>query len=117
MRMNTIKKIYSLSIMLLVARGFALQSSRSRVYWQRNPGRFSGVARKLSDSQQHDSNDTVSVDQFQEYRNKNNMRDQVFSAMSQDGSIKVTACTARNVVNDLMIMHTMTAAPADALSR
>ena len=102
--------------MLFIARGFAFQlSSRShRVYLQRNnPGRrFFNVARKLSES-----SDTVSADQFEEYRNKNNMRDQVFSAMSQDGSIKVTACTARNVVNDLMIMHTMTAVPADALSR
>ena len=37
--------------------------------------------------------------------------------MSKDGSVKVTACTARNLVNDLMIMHTMTAVPADALGR
>lgn len=72
----------------------------------------------MSNGQQNESSsDTVSTDQFEEYRNKNNMRDQVFSAMSEDGSIKVTACTARNVVNDLMIMHTMTAVPADALSR
>jgi hypothetical protein len=51
------------------------------------------------------------------YRNQNNIDDQVFSAMSKDGSVKVTACTARNLVNDLMIMHTMTAVPANALGR
>lgn len=53
----------------------------------------------------------------EQYSNKNNIDDQVFSAMSKDGSVKVTACTARNLVNDLMIMHTMTAVPADALGR
>lgn len=56
-------------------------------------------------------------DELAEFRNKNNIRDQVFSAISSDGSIKVTACTARNLVNDLMIMHTMRATPADALGR
>jgi molecular chaperone Hsp33 len=52
-----------------------------------------------------------------EYINESNQRDQVFSAISDDGSVKVTACTARNLVNDLMIMHTMTPIPADALGR
>jgi hypothetical protein len=56
-------------------------------------------------------------DPFAEYRNKNNVVDQVFSAMSKDGSIKVTACTARNMINDLMIQHSMTTVPTDALGR
>ena len=56
-------------------------------------------------------------DMLAEYRNENNIDDQVFSAMSGDGGVKVTACTARNIINDLMIMHTMTATPADALGR
>ena len=51
------------------------------------------------------------------YRNKNNREDQVFSAMSKDGGIKVTACTVRNLVNDLMIQHTMTKTPSDILGR
>jgi len=51
------------------------------------------------------------------YINESNRRDQVFSAMSEDGSVKITVCTARNLINDLMIMHTMTAVPADALGR
>eukprot|EP00525_Craspedostauros_australis_P003953 CAMPEP_0198127338 /NCGR_PEP_ID=MMETSP1442-20131203/46923_1 /TAXON_ID= /ORGANISM="Craspedostauros australis, Strain CCMP3328" /LENGTH=374 /DNA_ID=CAMNT_0043787295 /DNA_START=178 /DNA_END=1302 /DNA_ORIENTATION=+ len=51
------------------------------------------------------------------YENKNNLDDQVFSAISGDGSIKVTACTVRNIINDVMIMHTMTAVPSDALGR
>lgn len=57
------------------------------------------------------------TDALQEYRNENNVRDQVFSAISQDGSVKVTACTARNLLNDMMLAHTMTATPADALGR
>ena len=56
-------------------------------------------------------------DRLAEYRNKNNVRDQVFSAISKDGSVKVTAATIRNIVNDMMIMHTMTEVPADAMGR
>eukprot|EP00536_Pseudo-nitzschia_multiseries_P001478 jgi/Psemu1/322080/estExt_fgenesh1_pg.C_190015 len=52
-----------------------------------------------------------------DYENPSNIDDQVFSAISEDGSVKVTACTARNLVNDLMIMHTMTAVSADAMGR
>mmetsp|Transcript_61624 Transcript_61624/g.70835 ORF Transcript_61624/g.70835 Transcript_61624/m.70835 type:complete len:422 (+) Transcript_61624:72-1337(+) len=54
---------------------------------------------------------------LKDYDNPSNRNDQVFSALSEDGSVKITACTARNIINDLMIMHTMTAVPADALGR
>ena len=54
---------------------------------------------------------------LEEYENPSNRDDQVFSAISEDGSVKITACTARNLVNDLMMMHTMTAVPADAIGR
>ena len=54
---------------------------------------------------------------LEDYKNPSNRDDQVFSAISEDGSVKITACTARNLVNDLMIMHTMTAVPADAIGR
>ena len=52
-----------------------------------------------------------------DFRNKNNIDDQVFSAISGDGGIKITVATVRNLVNDVMMMHTMTAVPADALGR
>lgn len=51
------------------------------------------------------------------YANKNNIDDQVFSALSKCGGIKVTCATARNLVNELMLMHTMAEVPADAISR
>jgi molecular chaperone Hsp33 len=51
------------------------------------------------------------------YSNPKNRRDQVFSAISADGGIKVTACTVRNIVNDMMLQHTMTEVPAEALGR
>jgi molecular chaperone Hsp33 len=54
---------------------------------------------------------------LEDYANPSNREDQVFSAISEDGSVKITVCTARNLVNDLMIMHTMTAVPADAIGR
>lgn len=38
-----------------------------------------------------------------EYSNKNNLDDQVFSAISADGGLKVTVCTMRNLLNEFMI--------------
>jgi molecular chaperone Hsp33 len=61
-----------------------------------------------------------SKDSLAEYRNKNNVKDQVFSAISDGGSnggVKVTAVTCRNIVNECMIMHSMTEVPAAALGR
>lgn len=109
-------KVFTLVMLqLAVARSLALQSScllpSRRSFCRRNGRTAVTIRRSMSD--QSDSAETS----IAEYRNKNNIRDQVFSAMSEDGSIKVTACTARNLVNDLMIMHTMTATPADALGR
>jgi molecular chaperone Hsp33 len=57
-------------------------------------------------------NDNVSI-----YRNEKNVRDQVFSAISGDGGIKVTACTIRNLVNELMLRHNLTPVPTQALGR
>eukprot|EP00980_Cylindrotheca_fusiformis_P007827 scaffold1669_cov129-Cylindrotheca_fusiformis.AAC.38 len=103
-------------LQLLVARGFALQPTlqghQARRFCSRKNQRNVAAIR----SALHNQNDNTETS-VEEYQNKNNIRDQVFSAMSADGSIKVTACTARNLVNDLMIMHTMTATPADALGR
>jgi len=59
-----------------------------------------------------DENDVLS-----EYRNEGNLRDQVFSAISKDGGVKVTAATVRNAVNDMMIQHEMNAVSADVLGR
>ena len=51
------------------------------------------------------------------FQNRNNVDDQVFSAISGDGGVKVTVATIRNLLNDGMIMHSMTAVPMDALGR
>ncbi|KAL3903228.1 MAG: hypothetical protein SGILL_010525 [Bacillariaceae sp.] len=69
------------------------------------------------DGEKESSSSQATESPLAEYLNESNRRDQVFSAISEDGSVKVTACTARNLINDLMIMHTMTAVPADALGR
>jgi hypothetical protein len=69
----------------------------------------------------HDGEKSSSVEttnnSLEIYKNENNMRDQVFSAISKDGSVKVTVCTARNLLNDLMLAHSLTTTPADALGR
>jgi molecular chaperone Hsp33 len=55
--------------------------------------------------------------ELEPYHNRNNIDDQMISALSGNGEIKVTAITIRNLVNDAMIQQTLTATPADALSR
>ncbi|KAL9187953.1 hypothetical protein ACHAXT_006331 [Thalassiosira profunda] len=54
---------------------------------------------------------------LEKYRNKNNLDDQVFSAISGDGGLKVTVATIRNLLNEMMIQHTMNPVPGDALGR
>ncbi|KAL3780477.1 hypothetical protein ACHAW5_007506 [Stephanodiscus triporus] len=51
------------------------------------------------------------------YQNKNNLDDQVFSAISADGGLKVTVATIRNLLNEMMIQHSMNPVPGDALGR
>jgi molecular chaperone Hsp33 len=75
-----------------------------------------GALRKTTSTTTATTTTTVGV-VGEDYANKNNVRDQIVSAISEDGSIKVTAVTARNIVNDLMMMHTMQTTSADALSR
>ena len=91
--------------------------------------RFSGIPaaeriRRLGQSSSDDSTSTTNDDDedgendlLSQFRNENNIQDQVFSALSGEGGIKVTAVTARNLINDLMIQHTMTAVSAEALGR
>eukprot|EP00560_Eucampia_antarctica_P006772 CAMPEP_0197830160 /NCGR_PEP_ID=MMETSP1437-20131217/6766_1 /TAXON_ID=49252 ORGANISM="Eucampia antarctica, Strain CCMP1452" /NCGR_SAMPLE_ID=MMETSP1437 /ASSEMBLY_ACC=CAM_ASM_001096 /LENGTH=342 /DNA_ID=CAMNT_0043432363 /DNA_START=299 /DNA_END=1327 /DNA_ORIENTATION=- len=70
--------------------------------------------------QEGESSETTSLISsavFEAFQNPSNRDDQVFSAISGNGELKVTAATTRNAVNDLMIQHTMTAVPADALGR
>lgn len=63
------------------------------------------------------NDDDSIINDDSQYYNKNNVKDQVFSAISGDGGIKVTVCTIRNMVNDLMIQHSMTPISTEALGR
>jgi len=63
------------------------------------------------------NNDDTKEAPYEEYRNKNNIRDQILAAISSNGEIKVTAATTRNLVNDVMMRQSLTAVPADALGR
>jgi len=56
-------------------------------------------------------------DDLTKYQNPTNRDDQVFSAISGDGGIKVTVATVRNLVNDLMMQHNLSPTPGDALGR
>jgi len=80
---------------------------------QRKTARYSSTS-----SDENDKGAAVDPsDALAEYRNQGNRRDQVFSAISKDGGVKVTAATIRNAVNDMMIQHEMNAVSADALGR
>lgn len=54
---------------------------------------------------------------LEKYFNKNNLDDQVFSAISADGGLKVTVATVRNLLNEMMIQHSMNPVAGDALGR
>ena len=88
-----------------------------RTTFRHNAGDLSSW-RISSASSPDDTSATVptAVD-LSEYSNKNNLDDQVFSAISADGGLKVTVCTTRNLVNEFMIQHTMNVVPGDALGR
>jgi len=101
----------------------AFRSSQSiRTPWSRCSTASSAIRLSSSESSSDaeeprqpgtlDSNDKYAI-----YRNKNNIRDQVFSAISGDNGIKVTACTVRNMLNDMSLQHSMTETPTDALGR
>ena len=70
-----------------------------------------------SDSDADADSDSNDQKQHEEYQNKNNIDDQIFSAISGNGEMKVTATTIRNLVNDVMIQQSLTPTPADALAR
>ena len=71
----------------------------------------------LSSSTQ-DSNEDYEDDMtWEPFKNKSNIRDQVLSCISANGEMKITATSCRNVVNELMIQHTLTSVSADALGR
>jgi len=54
---------------------------------------------------------------FDPFRNLNNVNDLVVSALSPCGGCKVTACTARNIMNELINAHSMTPVPSDVMGR
>jgi molecular chaperone Hsp33 len=85
--------------------------------WKRSGRVWMGSSASDEDSGSSRPTDVLDDERLTEFRNKNNVRDQVFSALSGAGGIKVTAATARNLMNDLMLQHTMTAISAEALGR
>ena len=119
------------SIMLIAC---LFSSLRRGVAWQPVRGRFEAklavrglsrvpvsqqapIVRRQLSSDSSDASSSESSTLLEQYENKANRRDQVFSAISGDGGIKVTAATVRNIVNDIMLQHTLTPTPADALGR
>lgn len=75
------------------------------------------LRRRSALSRLHSTTSEGTSDVDVDYSNENNRNDQVFSAMSSCGGIKVTVATTRNLVNEFMMMHTMNPVPADALGR
>lgn len=88
--------------------------------WVQRLGALKAATEEESGGSSSSSSSTASSeseDPWAEYRNRNNINDQVVSAMSKDGGIKVTSCTIRNMVNDMMMQHTMTDVSIQAIGR
>jgi len=75
------------------------------------------MAASDDDGTETTNSNTAAATELSAFENPNNIDDQVVSCLSGDGGIKVTACTVRNLVNDLMIWHDLTPVPIDALGR
>ena len=107
----------------VVQAAFQIQSTRlasgvsKRLSLRRRFAQTRMASSESSDNGTSESTTAASDDPLEVYRNPKNRNDQVFSAISGDGGIKVTACTVRNLVNDMMLQHTMTEVPAEALGR
>jgi len=108
------------------SRGF--QSDNGYTYKLGDYGRvlFRHVGVGLSDSNNiNDSGESITngasssaaTSSWEEYKNPNNANDQVVSAISANGGIKVTVATVRNLLNEIMILQTMSELPADAFGR
>lgn len=98
---------------------WASSAAYGRTTFRHPPGDMSWRMTASSDdaSTSAPSIDTSTETALQQYENKNNLDDQVFSAISACGGLKVTVATIRNLLNEFMIQHTMNAVPGDALGR
>ena len=99
--------------MLLSTTSFLLRPSMAFQTPARLAARNMNIIRHMTSSTKDDANN-IDLRRFQ---NPNNNEDQIFSALSSDGTLKVTTCTVRNLLNDMMLQHTMNPVPADALGR
>eukprot|EP00979_Chaetoceros_neogracilis_P012406 scaffold3290_cov238-Chaetoceros_neogracile.AAC.8 len=91
----------------------ALRDGRSKFLFKKQfPSLSSSLASKTKLAMT-----AATQEELEPFKNNNNIDDQVLSCISGNGEIKVTACTIRNLVNDVMIQQTLTATPADALAR
>eukprot|EP00985_Skeletonema_marinoi_P001769 scaffold702_cov112-Skeletonema_marinoi.AAC.1 len=73
--------------------------------------------RMTSSDDESEVQTTATTPDLETYLNKHNLDDQVFSAISADGGLKVTVATIRNLLNEMMIQHSMNPVGGDALGR
>ena len=86
---------------------WASSAAYGRTTFRHPPGDMSWRMTASSDdaSTSAPSIDTSTETALQQYQNKNNLDDQVFSAISADGGLKVTVATIRNLLNEFMIQE------------
>ena len=120
--MNISRIICFVMLQIHVARSFSLRrhvTQSMSLSFMRSQNRYysTSITRLSVHDGEKSSSIEATTNNLDAFKNDNNMRDQVFSAISKDGSVKVTVCTARNILNDLMLAHSLTTTPADALGR
>jgi molecular chaperone Hsp33 len=119
--MKIVRSLVLAMIQLGLTRGFGQaqigrRSSATIQCWLRSVS-TSKLNSQSSASNEENGAATSTSSVVSEYLNPNNVRDQVFSALSKDGSVKVTVCTARNLLNEMMLSQTLSKTSADALGR
>ena len=88
-----------------------------RTTFRHIPGDLVSWRMTSSEDESEAQQTTTATPDLEKYSNKNNLDDQVFSAISADGGLKVTVATIRNLLNEMMIQHSMNPVAGDALGR
>ena len=98
-----------------ISRQFSKNAAFGRTTFRHIPGDL--VSWRMTSSDDLETQVTTVTPDLDQYSNKNNLDDQIFSAMSADGGLKVTVATIRNLLNEFMIQHSMNPVAGDALGR
>ena len=113
--LTKLRSVVAFQTPLLTSRRFYKNAAFGRTTFRHIPGDIDSW--RMTSADESETQTSAATPDLEKYLNKNNLDDQVFSAMSADGGLKVTVATIRNLLNEMMIQHSMNPVAGDALGR